>query len=83
MGELSGQTVGALLVGVTILLTFLVSQTSTKAREQRRRLRELGKRDIAAAAWIHKVQVWAAQRGYTDLPKVPALLVADEEDDDE
>ena len=80
MGELSGQTVGALLVGVTILLTFLVSQTSTKAREQRRRLRELGKRDIAAADWIHRVQVWAASNGYT-LPKIPAVLSNDDEDE--
>jgi hypothetical protein len=79
--ELSGQTVGALLVGVTILLTFLVSQTSTKAREQRRRLRELGKRDIAAADWIHKVQVWAASHGYHDLPRVPAVLSNDDEDE--
>jgi len=82
MGELSGQTVGALLVGVTILLTFLVSQTSTKAREQRRRLKALAKRDIAAADWIHRVQVWAAQRGYTDLPKVPAVLSQDDEDEE-
>lgn len=81
MEELSGQTVGALLVGVTILLTFLVSQTSTKAREQRRRLKELAKRDIAAAGWIHKVQVWAASRGYTDLPAIPAILSSDEEDE--
>jgi hypothetical protein len=81
MEELSGQTVGALLVGVTILLTFLVSQTSTKAREQRRRLKALAKRDIAAAGWIHAVQVWAAAHGYTDLPKVPAVLASDEEDE--
>ena len=81
MEELSGQTVGALLVGVTILLTFLVSQTSTKAREQRRRLKALAKRDIAAAGWIHKVQVWAANHGYTDLPPVPAILSSDEEDE--
>lgn len=81
MGELSGQTVGTLLVGVTILLTFLVSQTSTKAREQRRRLKDLAKRDIAAADWIHRVQVWAAQRGYHDLPRVPSVLSQDEDED--
>lgn len=81
MEELSGQTVGALLVGVTILLTFLVSQTSTKAREQRRRLKALAKRDIAAADWIHRVQVWAANHGYSDLPRIPAILSSDEEDE--
>ena len=81
MEELSGQTVGALLVGVTILLTFLVSQTSTKAREQRRRLKALAKRDIAAADWIHRVQVWAANHGYSDLPRVPAILSMDDEDE--
>lgn len=81
MEELSGQTVGALLVGVTILLTFLVSQTSTKAREQRRRLKALAKRDIAAADWIHRVQVWAAKHGYSDLPRIPAILSTDEEDE--
>ena len=82
MGELNGQTVGALLVGVTILLTFLVSQTSTKAREQRRRLRVLARRDIAAADWIHRVHVWAAAHGYIDLPKVPAVLSSDDEEED-
>jgi hypothetical protein len=81
MEELSGQTVGALLVGVTILLTFLVSQTSTKAREQRRRLKALAKRDIAAAGWIHAVQRWAAGHGYHDLPVLPAILSTDEEDE--
>jgi len=79
--ELNGQAVGTILVAVSILLTFLVSQTSTKAREQRRRLKALAKRDIAAAGWIHAVQVWAAARGYTDLPKVPAVLSSDEEDE--
>jgi len=80
--ELNGQAVGTILVAVSILLTFLVSQTSTKAREQRRRLKALAKRDIAAATWIHAVQVWAAAHGHTDLPKVPAVLSADDEEDE-
>lgn len=80
--QLDGGQVGGLLVAATILLTYLVSQTSTRAREQRRRLKALAKRDIAAAGWIHKVQVWAAQRGHTDLPPVPPLLVNNEEDED-
>jgi anti-sigma factor RsiW len=79
--QLDGQAVGGILVAASILLTFLASQLSTKAREQRRRLKGLAKRDIAAAGWIHKVQVWAAQRGYTDLPAVPAILSKDAEED--
>jgi hypothetical protein len=82
MGQLDGQAVGGILVAASILLTFLVSQTSTKAREQRRRLKALAKRDIAAAAWIHAVQVWAAAHGYADLPKVPAVLSQDDEDEE-
>lgn len=81
MEELSGQTVGALLVGVTILLTFLASQLSTKARDQRRRLRVLTRRDIAFSGWVYKVQRWAAARGHTDLPRLPKLLAEDEEDE--
>lgn len=79
--ELDGGTVSAILIGFATLLTFLVSQTSTKAREQRRRLRRLASRDIAWAGWAHRVQVWAAQNGYTDMPKQPALLSDDDEDE--
>ena len=81
--ELNGQAVGAILVAASMLLTFLVSQTSTKAREQRRRLRALAKRDIAAAGWIHKVHVWAAAHGYNDLPALPRVLSRDDEDEGE
>jgi hypothetical protein len=79
--QLDGGTVSAILIGAATLLTFLVSQTSTKAREQRRRLKALAKRDIAAAGWIHAVQVWAARHGYDDLPKVPAVLSEDDAED--
>lgn len=79
--QLDGGTVSAILIGFATLLTFLVSQTSAKAREQRRRLKALAKRDIAAAGWIHHVQVWAAQHGYNDLPSVPAILSQDDEED--
>jgi hypothetical protein len=81
MGQLDGTTVGAFLIAFTGLLTFLLSQTSTRAREQRKRLKALAKRDIAAADWIHKVHVWAASHGYTDLPRVPSVLSQDDEDE--
>lgn len=79
--QLDGGTVSAILIGFATLLTFLVSQTGTKAREQRRRLRHLTKRDIAWSGWAHRVQVWAAGKGYDDLPAQPALLSQDEEDE--
>ena len=80
MGQLDGGTVSAILIGFATLLTFLVSQSSTKAREQRRRLKHLTKRDIAWASWGHRVRVWAAGHGYDDLPPQPAVLADDEED---
>ena len=78
-GQLDGGTVSAILIGFATLLTFLVSQASTKAREQRRRLKWLAKRDIGWAGWAHRVHVWAAQHGHDDLPKLPALLTEDYE----
>jgi hypothetical protein len=81
--ELDGNTVSAILIGVGALLTFLVSQSSTRARDQRRRLRRLTKRDILWSSWSHKVHVWAAGNGYDDLPVQPALLSIDEEDEDD
>lgn len=80
--QLDGGTVSAILIGFAGLLTFLVSQTSAKAREQRRRLKRLTKRDIAWARWGHRVQVWAAGHGYDDLPAQPAELAADEDEED-
>lgn len=77
--NLDGGTVGAILIGTAALMSFLVSQTSAKAREQRRRLRHLTKRDIAWANWGHRVLVWAASHGYDDIPKQPTVL---SEDDD-
>lgn len=81
--ELDGNTVSAILIGVGALLTFLVSQSSTRARDQRRRLRRLTKRDILWSGWSHKVHVWAASKGYDDLPAQPALLSIDEEDEED
>lgn len=78
--QLDGGTVSAILIGCASLLAFLVSQTSTKAREQRRRLKNLTRRDIAWAGWAHRVQVWAALKGHDDLPAQPALLTQDEEE---
>lgn len=80
MGQLDGGTVSAILIGFATLLTFLVSQTSVKAREQRRRLKALAKRDIAWASWAHHVRVWAAGHGHHDLPTLPTLLSEDDED---
>jgi hypothetical protein len=80
MGTLDGGTISALLIGFTSLITFLLSQNSAKAREQRRRMRVLTKRDIAWSSWGHRVLVWAAGHGYDDIPKQPAILT---EDDDE
>ena len=80
MGQLDGGTVSALLIGASTFLAFLVSKTSVQAREQRRRLKALAKRDIAAAGWIHRVHVWAANHGYTDLPPLPPLLSEDDEE---
>ncbi len=80
--QLDGGTVSAILIGFAGFLTFLVSQTTAKAREQRRRLKRLTKRDIAWARWGHRVQVWAATKGYDDLPKQPAELNADEDEED-
>ena len=81
LSGLDGGTVGAILIGFTTLLTYLVSQTSTKARDQRRRLKRLTKRDIAWARWGHKVHVWAASNGYEGLPEQDKILT-DEEDDE-
>lgn len=81
MRQLDGGTVSAILIGFATLLTFLVSQTSAKAREQRRRLKYLTKRDIAWAKWGHAVRVWAASRGHEDLPHQPAILTQDEEEE--
>lgn len=79
--QLDGGTVSAILIGFAGLLTFLVSQTSTKAREQRRRLKALAKRDILWSGWAHRVQVWAAGRGLDDLPVVPKALTEEEDDE--
>lgn len=79
--QLDGQAIGGILVAVSFLLTYLVSQTSTRAREQRRRLKALAKRDIAAAGWIHRVHVWAAARGHADLPALPAILSNEDEEE--
>lgn len=80
MGEqLDGGTVSAILIGFATFLTFLVSKTSTQAREQRRRLKALVKRDIGWARWAHSVRVWAASRGHDDLPALPNYLSEDDE----
>jgi hypothetical protein len=79
--HLDGGTVSAILIGFAGFLTFLVSQTSTRARDQRRQLRSLTKRDIAWSRWAHNVQVWAASKGHDDLPPVPAVLSEDDEDE--
>lgn len=80
MGEqLDGSTVSAILIGFATLLTFLVSKTSTQAREQRRRLKALEHRDIGWARWAHSVRVWAAGRGHDDLPALPHYLSEDDE----
>lgn len=78
--KLDGTTVSSILIGGAALLAYLVSQASAKAREDRRRLRRLVTRDIAWTRWGHNVQVWAAQRGYEDLPELPKVLVDIEDD---
>lgn len=78
--QLDGTTVSSVLIGVAALLAYLVSQASAKAREDRRRLRRLVKRDIAWTRWGHNVEVWAAQHGYDDLPDMPLILVDSEDD---
>lgn len=81
MRQLDGGTVSAILIGFSGLAMFLVSQLSAKAREQRRRLRYLTRRDIAWAKWGHAVLVWAASRGHEDIPKQPPILTKDEEEE--
>lgn len=78
--QLDGATVSTILIGVATLFAYLVSQLSAKSREDRRRLRRLTRRDISWSRWGHAVQVWAAQRGYDDLPDLPRVLT-DHEDE--
>ena len=80
--QLDGSTVSVILIGVAALLSYLVSQTSAKSRNDRRRLRTLTRREIAWARWGHTVKVWAARNGYDDLPDQPRILL-EEDDDDE
>ncbi len=79
--QLDGSTVSAILIGVAGLLAYLVSQSSAKAREDRRRLRRLARRDIAWTRWAHTVMVWAASKGLDDLPDQPRVLVDSEDDE--
>lgn len=79
--QIDGATVTAILIGFAGLLTYLVSRLNTKGRSDARRLRNLAKRDIEWAGWAHSVRVWAASHGYSDLPKLPALLADEEEDE--
>lgn len=79
--DVDGGTVSAILIGTAACLTYLMSQTSTRAKDQRRRLRRLTKRDILWSSWSHKVHVWAASNGYDDLPEQHKLLTVDEEDE--
>lgn len=79
--QLDGTTVSAILIGVAALLSYVVSQGSAKAREDRRRLRELLRRDIAWSRWGHAVKVWAAAHGHDDLPDQPRVLAESEDDD--
>ena len=72
--QLDGTTVSSVLIGVAALLAYLVSQLSAKAREDRRRLRRLVKRDIAWTRWGHNVRVWVETHGHRDLPELPAIL---------
>ena len=78
--QLDGATVSSILIGVSTLLAYLVSRSSAKSREDRRRLRRLVKRDIVWTRWGHNVQVWAARHGHEDLPALPALLVESEDE---
>lgn len=78
--QIDGATVSSILIGVAALLAYLVSQSSAKAREDRRWLRRLVRRDIAWTRWAHNVQVWAAQHGHDDLPEQPRILVDAEEE---
>lgn len=72
--QLDGATVGSILVGVSALFAYLVSQGSAKAREDRRRLRRLTRRDIAWSRWAHNMEIWLAERGYEGHPDKPAVL---------
>ena len=80
--QVDGTVVSAILIGFSVFLTWLVGQLGTKNRADRRRLRRLTKKDIAWAEWGHRVQVWAASKGYTDLPSQSRELLDDEEDDE-
>ena len=80
--KLDGATVGSILIGMSALFAYLVSQGSAKAREDRRRLRRLVKRDIAWTRWAHNIEVWLAEHGYEGHPRKPAVL-DDSEDDGE
>lgn len=77
--QLDGVTVSSIFIGVASLFAYLVSQLSAKAREDRRRLRRLTRRDIAWTRWGHNVDVWAAQNGY-DVPDRPRILLDGEDD---
>lgn len=78
--KLDGTTVSAIFIGVAALLTYLVSQMSAKAREDRRQLRLLTKREIAWTRWERAIKLWAAKRGHDDLPDMPRVLVESEDD---
>lgn len=77
--QLSGATVGSILIGVSGLFAYLVSQASAKSREDRRRLRRFVTRDIHWTRWDYNIQLWAAQHGY-ELPPKPAALEDDGDD---
>jgi len=80
--QLDGGTVSVIVLAVATLLSYVVSQTTAKSREDRRRLRRLARRDIAFVRWRHNVEVWAAERGYDDLPDIPRILLESEDDGD-
>jgi hypothetical protein len=82
LSGLDGGTVSAILIGFATLLTYLAGQVSTKARDQRRQIKTLRRRDIAWARWSHRVQVWAAERGYEGLPEQGKDLRNDDEDEE-
>lgn len=81
LNGIDGTTVSAILIGFATLLTYLTGQISTKARDQRRQIKRLRRRDVAWARWGHKVQVWAAGNGYDDLPEQDKELTTDDEDE--
>lgn len=79
---LDGQLISALLIGISGLIAYLVSQTSTKGKALRKEVRVLRRREIANARWRHRVELDYASHGLT-MPKTPKELSDEDDNEDE